>query len=133
MFWLSDVTSDTQYARSMHRYEKRARAARAAALHTALAAAGGIGAAATRAAVAGLNARRRRREAIAELNDLGERLLADIGLTRADVALIRRGQWPARIGPGPGERTAPATGSATRARTAPHGDHRDEVEWRRAA
>jgi len=135
MFWLSDVTTGTDTARSLRHYEVQARAARAGAVRRAFAGAGrgllGLGAA-SRGLVARARDRRQRRRTVRDLHYLDDHLLADIGLTRGDVDLLHRGQWPTRYADGWQEpKTTVVAG--TKDRPADGGDDQQDADWQRAA
>lgn len=101
MFWLPDFSTCIEHGRQLRRHEEqgRDRRARANALRHAFAAAarGLLGlAAASRRLVSWIRGRHNRRMTLRALNYLDDHLLADIGLTRNDVALLHSGKWPTR-------------------------------------
>jgi uncharacterized protein YjiS (DUF1127 family) len=116
MFWLSDLSACVENGHQLRWYEDRGRGrrTRANALRHTFAAAGrdllGSGAAASRRLVSWIRSRHNRRRTLRTLNYLDDHLLADIGLTRNDVALLHRRKWPTRYTNGSHESTASKIG-----------------------
>jgi len=138
MFWLAEVFNGSISPEEMQRYEQRARRERAEAFHGLLS---GLGRGLSRGVAAvgrAMRARYRRRRTVRQLRGLDDHMLADIGLTRDDLYLLNRGEWPTRLPDAAVERQASGRprrtpDDAARRQPRPGHDQTGHGGWQRAA
>lgn len=138
MFWLAEVFNGSISQEEMRRYEQWAHKERADTLQRLFTAAGRGMARSAKAIGSVMRSRHQRRQAVRHLRDLDDYLLADIGLSRDDLYLLNRGQWPTRLHDAPTSRQNVGTASQATDQapntTATGGEEQDTaVDWQRAA